>query len=61
VSKSKSKVAPHPFQLDPETPGDPISGEQVCARCRCLGHPEDTRHAMPEPAPDAQSRAAGDN
>lgn len=61
MSKSKPKAAPHVFQLDQETPGDPISGEQVCARCRCLGRPGDTRHAMPDPSPDAQSRAAGDN
>lgn len=59
MSKSKPKAAPHPFQADPNTPGDPISGQKVC-RCGLLGRPGDTRHAMPDPAPDAQSRAAGE-
>jgi hypothetical protein len=60
VSKPKTAVPPHPFQADPETPGDPISGEQVC-RCGLVGRPGDGHHTMPDPMPDAQSRAAGDN
>lgn len=36
MSRAKTKVTPHPFQADPETPGDPISGEQVC-RCGLVG------------------------
>jgi len=61
VSKPKPRSAAHVFQLDRDTPGDPISGEQVCAHCHCLGRPGDARHTMPDPGPDAQSRAAGDS
>jgi hypothetical protein len=61
VTKAKTAVTPHPFRADPETPGDPISGDQVCISCHCLGKPNDARHAMPAAVPDGQSRAAGDN
>lgn len=60
MSREKSKVAPHVFQADPETPADPISGAQVC-RCGLVGRAGDGHHTMPDPGPDAQSRAAGDN
>lgn len=55
-----SRPKPHVFQLDPDTPGDPLSGDGVCAHCHCLGRPGDARHAMPDPVPDGQERAAGE-
>jgi hypothetical protein len=60
VSKAKTQVTPHPFQADPETPADPISGNQVC-RCGLVGRAGDAHHAMPAAVPDGQSRAAGDS
>lgn len=58
--KTKPTGAPHPFTADPDTPADPISGVQVCARCHLVGRPGDAHHNLPDPEPDAQSWAAGD-
>ena len=52
---------PHPFSADPDTPGDPVSGQGVCSRCHLVGKPGDAHHDMPEPVPDAASRAAGND
>ena len=52
--------APHPFQPNPDL-ADPRMGVQVCARCNLPGRAGDSHHDMPEPEPDAQTRAAGDN
>jgi hypothetical protein len=54
-------VKPHVFVGDPDTPADPISGKAVCAHCHRVGRADDVHHTMPDPAPDAQTRAAGDN
>lgn len=59
MSKPKTKVPPHVFAANLEIPPD-RDGRQVC-RCGLIGEPGDSHHTMPEPAPDAQSRAAGDN
>ena len=59
MSKPKSAVTPHPFQADPDTPADPVSGAQVC-RCGLVGRAGDAHHTMPDAESDAQSRAAGD-
>lgn len=61
MSRAKSKVAPHVHQADQDLPPDPISGDQACARCHLVGRPGDAHHTMPEPVPDAQSAAAGEN
>ncbi|GAA2696424.1 hypothetical protein [Actinoplanes palleronii] len=61
MSKPKSAVTPHPFLADPETPADPVSGAEVCVRCSLVGRSGDAHHSMPEPAPDARSRAAGED
>jgi hypothetical protein len=53
-------MPPHPFQADPEMPADPITGDRVC-RCGLVGRPGDAHHTMPDPVPDAQSAAAGEN
>lgn len=59
MSKPKTAVTQHVFVLDPETPGDPISGEQVC-RCGLVGRPGDGHHTMPDPVPDVAGLAAGE-
>jgi hypothetical protein len=59
VSKPKTTVTPHPFQADPKTPGDPISGDQVC-RCGLVGRAGDSHHTMPDPVPDVAGLAAGE-
>lgn len=49
------------FTADPNTPGDPVSGRQVC-RCGLLGEAGDAHHTLP-PAGDAQDehrRRAGE-
>ncbi|GIF14811.1 hypothetical protein [Actinoplanes teichomyceticus] len=40
--------------------GDPRRGVQVCARCQRIGKAGDANHTMPDPAPDARGRAAGE-
>jgi hypothetical protein len=60
VSKSKP-AATHLFRADPTTPGDPVTGKQVCAHCHLLGQAGDAHHTLPAAEPDAQTRAAGDN
>lgn len=56
----KATRPPHPFSADPDTPGDPVSGQGVCSRCHLVGRPGDAHHDMPEPQPDAASAAAGE-
>jgi hypothetical protein len=57
---SRQKPAPHVHVADPDTPGDPITGDQVCRTCHLVGRPGDAHHAMPEPVADAASAAAGE-
>jgi hypothetical protein len=55
VTRTKPKPAPHVHVADPDTPGDPITGDQVCSRCRLVGRPGDAHHAMPDPIPDPRT------
>jgi hypothetical protein len=55
MSRAKSKVAPHVHQADPDTPADPVSGDQVCRSCRLVGRPGDAHHTMPDPVPDPRT------
>lgn len=49
MSRAKSKVPPHPFQLDPDVPADPHTGRGACAvqGCHLIGEPNDAHHTMP--------------
>jgi hypothetical protein len=59
VSRPKTSVPPHPFQLDPDVPADQ-NGRGAC-RCGLIGQPGDAHHAMPDAPQDAMSRAAGEH
>lgn len=62
MTKPKTKVTPHPFVADLTVPADPLdkTGRRVCSRCHLVGRAGDAHHAMPDPVPDVQSRAAGE-
>lgn len=65
VSGPKSKVVPHVHVVDQDVPADPLDRRdppaRVCLTCRLPGRPGDAHHTMPDPIPDAHSRAAGDS
>lgn len=52
MTPAKKAKAVHVFVADPDTPGDPISGDGVCLTCRLVGRPGDAHHDMPDPEPD---------
>lgn len=59
MSRAKSKVVPHVRVDDPDVPADPLHPERVLCRCGLpAGHPS---HTMPDPVPDGQTRAAGND
>jgi hypothetical protein len=56
VSRAKKPTkAAHVFVVDQDTPGDPVSGAGVCARCHLVGRPGDAHHDMPGPVPDPRT------
>lgn len=62
MTRAKTKVAPHVFVADQDVPADPLdrTGRRVCRDCQLPGLPDDAHHAMPDPVPDAATRAAGE-
>lgn len=56
---TKPRVCGGIFKADPQTPADPVTGQEFCV-CRLPGKAGDAHHTLPSAGMDVQQLRAGE-